>query len=534
MSQQQQENAPEQQKDTAPRISRPAQGYRLLKQVGAFVASCITAALDGIKTAGIATGRFCRSAVFAAGRFFRRTAAAFVQAAASMAHTVSSAFRLLRGACRNAKENNQSAVKACVRAAADAAGRNRALVRSWLNHAAAIAGILVFAAVSIGCSRLSVAVEIVCDGDVVGYVEDETVYQDACRILGERLRHTDVSALSLHPDFHVVLHGSSGLLSAAQLTDNLLGLSGRQVQPAVGVYINDSFFAAAEDENTADELITAYMEAFRADSEAPLTLREEVSFLPGYYLTADIFEPEAFAARLNTPQEDGNAWLHVLQTAQVVYQEEIPFPAEEVTSDKLKAGVRQVTQAGVNGVAQVTASVTTENGVETAREILSTETVTPAVPQITTVGSKKVQTQTQTQTQANYALSAAAGSGTYIWPVNGGYTSAHYGDGRGHKGTDIAAPAGTLIYASRGGTVIRAGWYSGYGLCVMIDHGGGVVTLYGHASRLNVSVGQTVEQGQVIAFVGTTGDSTGNHCHFEIRVNGTCINPENYIGSRSR
>lgn len=523
----------QQQQESVPHISLPARGYRLLKQVGAFVASCTAAAFDGCKAAGIATGRFCRTAVFATGRFFRRTGIAVFRAVRSPFHAAAAAMRTLRAAYRDAKENGQPAMQACRQAFAAGIGRNGALFKSYLNHAAAIAGILVFAVVSIGCSRLSVAVEVVCDGNVIGYVEDETVYQDACRILGERLRHTDVSALSLHPDFHVVLHGSSGLLSAAQLTDGLLGVSGRQVQPAVGIYLNDEFFAAISDENTADELIDRYTETFRTDPNAALTVREEVRCLSGYYLNEDIVEPETFSARLSTPREDGSAWLHVTQTAQVVYQEEIPFSAEEVQDSELNAGVRRVTQAGVNGVAQVTAMVTTENGVETAREVLSTVTVTEPVKQITAVGTKKV-AEVPSQTSVSYALSAAAGSGTYIWPVNGGYTSAHYGDGRGHKGEDIAAPAGTHIYASRGGTVIRAGWYSGYGLCVMIDHGGGVVTLYGHASRLNVSVGQTVEQGQVIAFVGTTGDSTGNHCHFEIRVNGTCINPENYIGSRSR
>lgn len=98
-----------------------------------------------------------------------------------------------------------------------------------------------------------------------------------------------------------------------------------------------------------------------------------------------------------------------------------------------------------------------------------------------------------------------------------------------HRGMDIAAAYGTSIKAAAGGTVTLSGWNGSYGYCVKISHGNGVETLYGHCSSLNVSVGQTVSQGQVIAKVGSTGNSTGNHLHFEVRVNGVLYNPQNYV-----
>ena len=98
-----------------------------------------------------------------------------------------------------------------------------------------------------------------------------------------------------------------------------------------------------------------------------------------------------------------------------------------------------------------------------------------------------------------------------------------------HMGMDIAAPNGTTIKAAAGGTVIQSGWYGGYGNLVIIDHGNGVTTYYGHCSKLYVSVGQEVEAGDAIAAVGSTGYSTGNHLHFEIRLNGQQVNPETYI-----
>ena len=98
-----------------------------------------------------------------------------------------------------------------------------------------------------------------------------------------------------------------------------------------------------------------------------------------------------------------------------------------------------------------------------------------------------------------------------------------------HSGVDLAAPGGSNILAATDGTVKMAGWNGGYGNCVVVDHGGGVSTLYGHASRLLVSKGQKVTRGQVIAKVGTTGNSTGNHLHFEVLINGKTTDPMPYI-----
>ena len=99
----------------------------------------------------------------------------------------------------------------------------------------------------------------------------------------------------------------------------------------------------------------------------------------------------------------------------------------------------------------------------------------------------------------------------------------------GHTGLDIAAPAGTPIKAAAGGTVTFAGYSGGYGYVVKLDNGNGVETYYGHCSKLYVSTGDKVEAGDVIAAVGSTGNSTGNHLHFEVRVDGTEIDPQNYL-----
>ncbi len=118
----------------------------------------------------------------------------------------------------------------------------------------------------------------------------------------------------------------------------------------------------------------------------------------------------------------------------------------------------------------------------------------------------------------------------FIWPVAGPVSSG-FGPrwGRMHSGMDISVPQGTSVVASKAGRVVIAKYYGGYGNLVVIDHGGGVETWYGHNSSFTVSVGKNVNQGQVIAKAGSTGNSTGPHVHLEIRINGVAKNPANYL-----
>jgi murein DD-endopeptidase MepM/ murein hydrolase activator NlpD len=126
----------------------------------------------------------------------------------------------------------------------------------------------------------------------------------------------------------------------------------------------------------------------------------------------------------------------------------------------------------------------------------------------------------------------AHGSGVFIWPLQGRITSpygARRRRGSRHTGVDIATTYGTPIWAADAGEVIFAGWWDGYGKAVVIDHGKGIATVYGHMSRLYPSVGATVAKGQTIGLEGSTGYSTGPHLHFEVRRNGKPVNPMPYL-----
>ena len=132
--------------------------------------------------------------------------------------------------------------------------------------------------------------------------------------------------------------------------------------------------------------------------------------------------------------------------------------------------------------------------------------------------------------QLNWPVPSRAPSSSSL---SSGYVTRDRPIGNGsefHTGYDIPASYGSAVVAAEAGTVIYAGWMSGYGNTVMINHGGGLVTLYGHNSSLTVSKGDTVTRGQQVAKIGSTGNSTGNHCHFEVRVNGSHTSPEPYLG----
>ena len=204
------------------------------------------------------------------------------------------------------------------------------------------------------------------------------------------------------------------------------------------------------------------------------------------------------------------------------YVDSVAFDVEYTDSPDIYVGDYKVTSAGEYGAADTVANVTYINGQETERTVLSSVTLRQPVTEYRLQGTKPRPTWLPT--------------GSFRWPTTGRISSRFGGrsspggiGSTNHKGIDIAVPRGTPIYAADGGTVTYSGWMGGYGYLVQIDHGNGYVTRYGHNSSLTVSVGQKVYKGQQIARAGSTGNSTGNHCHFEVRYNGVAKNPLNYL-----
>ena len=209
--------------------------------------------------------------------------------------------------------------------------------------------------------------------------------------------------------------------------------------------------------------------------------------------------------------------LSVERQEEVYYEEDYEADIVYVDNDSWYTTETKTLQEPSAGHRKVVAAVDYRNNMEVSREILKEEVDFEAVPKIVERGTKIPP--------------------TYIKPLSGGRLSSGFG-GRSrptrgastyHKGIDWATPVGTAVMASSAGTVAKAGWGSGYGYVVYINHGDGRQTRYGHLSKVLVSAGQKVSQGQKIALSGNTGISSGPHVHFEILINGSQVNPLKYL-----
>ena len=205
------------------------------------------------------------------------------------------------------------------------------------------------------------------------------------------------------------------------------------------------------------------------------------------------------------------AALQILVEKQETYKESYNEDVVYQDDDSMFIGETEVVQEGTPGSHVVTDLVTYKDDVESERENLKETVEVAAVAEVVKRGTKS--------------------KPTYMYPVTNWNLTSNFGYrwGRLHAGADVGVPIGTTVRASRAGQVITAGWVGGYGNCVIIDHGDGVTTRYGHLSEVTVSVGQYVDQGQQVALSGNTGRSTGPHLHFEIRINGEAVDPLPYL-----
>src|SRR5665648_563551 len=210
-------------------------------------------------------------------------------------------------------------------------------------------------------------------------------------------------------------------------------------------------------------------------------------------------------------------YVTVKTTEVVVATENIEYGIEYEYTSNLYKGQSQVKSAGNYGSKIVTAEVVKENGIVVQSTPISEEVAAEPLTQISLVGTK--------------TIPIATGTGQLGIPVTHIEVSSAYGSRGGgrHLGVDLRAPRGSAIMAADGGTVVKACYSGSYGNIIIINHGNGIQTYYSHCASMSVSVGSQVTKGQVIGTVGATGNATGNHLHFEVRVNGTPQNPMNFF-----
>ena len=427
------------------------------------------------------------------------------------------------------------------------------------------------------------ALAVQVNGETVGYVANEDVFDTAREDVMERISYagSDKTELTIEPSYTIAV--AHHMLDENEMADAIIQSAGDQIGEGTALYLDGELTAVCSDGDALRAYFTSRLEPYEVpdDPNVSVGFNKQVTLEDGLYFKdslqdyADVekalsdvkqaqkvytvktgdtlwdiahkndltfrelcalntnFKGEPLNEKSNIREGDElivtkeEAALEVRITRIETREEEVAFAIETTKSNEYTRGTTKVLQEGQNGLRRVTfQNVYDTNNVLVEQTILSTEVIKEPVNKKVVQGTKKVKSSTKFIT----------GSGQFIWPVpNYRYCSRWYG-GR-HRGVDICAPAGTPIYASAGGTITKAGYNkagagTGYGYSVIINHGGGYSSVYAHCLSLTVSAGQTVKQGQLIGYVGSTGRSTGNHCHFEIRLNGSYIPPQNVFPGR--
>lgn len=350
-------------------------------------------------------------------------------------------------------------------------------------------------------------------GKVLGTVSSSAVCKDAINIAAENVSSEDADSAVCSPKLSLTLTVSNRLDDAAKVAYALIENSDEIVSGSV-LKVNGEIVACVQASGLDKLLGARLMSYYIEDAENTAEFVDDVEYEVGYYLKKDLTSITELEKTVNT--------LPVKTISKYNTDVSIPYSTTRVESSEKPMGYYAVTTKGVNGVKRKSLVVESVNGEETSRTETAAEVIVEPTNRVITIGTAKV----------SPSEKSSVSSSGFICPLTRGkfQISAYFGDGRGHKGMDLAANKGVAIFASAGGTVISAGYDSDYGYNVVIDHGNGIKTRYAHASYLCVSKGQVVAQGDMIAAVGNTGYSTGNHLHFEMIINGTRVNPAPYIG----
>ncbi len=416
------------------------------------------------------------------------------------------------------------------------------------------------------------------NGESVGYVATEQVFEKARddvqgRILtAERLlQGTDDAQTEwdVNPTFTLAVADQT--MTEREIANAILKTASDEIVNATAVYIDDELqFVTTEGDH-----LRSYLENIKAPYEDPMDTSVTTEFVhnirmvDGVFLQksvssyADVIKAlNAGAGLTKYTAKDGDTVQDVLDATGVSFDslaqinpelltldQEIPggttlvtgavnadllqvkvvrhdtetipvaYETENSTSSEYDYGKVVVVQDGVEGTADITYETTYIDGVPVDRQAVDYKVITQPVNKITITGTK-----------LKTGMVAQVGSGSFMWPVPGySYVSRWASLPGGHRGADICAPYGTSILAADSGSVVAAGWHWSYGNYVEIDHGNGYRTLYAHMSSIGVTQGQAVSQGQEIGKVGSTGNSTGNHCHFEVYSGGTLISARQFF-----
>lgn len=454
--------------------------------------------------------------------------------------------------------------------------RHKGFVLSVLNIVVPTAAVAVLLMTVQYWNNLNYGLVLSFDGKEIAVIQNEKVYEQATEMVSQRMVHdTAGNNTDVHytPTFQLNVVNPKSYTAANYVCDKIIEQSNGIIEEASGLYVNGDLVGAVKSSADLRYMLQNVLDKARgSDKTAAVSFTQNVETINGLFPTTTILTTEAMNKQISGTSKSAIAYtvkegdtltsiakannmtvtelnrinnnqlgdklmpgdlislnvtvpmLDVQIVKTVTYQVPLSYQTVTEKDDSQYTDYSKEKVEGMNGVQQCVDKVYYVNGAESKREIISRTVVTPSVNKVVVTGTK----------QRPKLNGPGESTGKMMWPVPSLHTITTYFTyrwGSFHYGIDISGSGayGRTIVAADGGTVIEAGWVNGYGNCVKISHGNGLVTIYGHSSRLLVSTGQRVSKGQSIALVGSTGNSTGPHCHFEVVKNGTKVNPLGYV-----
>ncbi|MBP3760964.1 MAG: M23 family metallopeptidase [Ruminococcus sp.] len=451
--------------------------------------------------------------------------------------------------------------------------------RTAFNYILPIVSIAVLLGVISWGVNLEYGIVVEYNGKEIGIISAEADFEEAEKEVKKRLAYSDEDA-----DFDSkaklsvkILSDDDIYVSSLQLANAMLSASEQELAEACGIYIDGEFTGAVKDYKPVKDALDDRLANFSADGIVKnISYVNKIEYTDGIYLTSSIMdENEMISLLTSTDEKDATyvvqdkdtpvtiaqkynmdfndfeelnpfirnrcsagqvvnvveheSYLPIQYTREMETLSYLDFETIEVQTSSLEYGTKKLLVKGEKGEKRSKVEVTYVDGIESSRKTISSEITKEPVIQQMGVGMEAARPD---YPDTVYNGGPLTGTGQFAWPVNGGWISDVFISNRNHMGLDIAADSGTNIYAADDGYIVTAGWNAGgYGNVVMIDHLNGYQTVYGHMSYVVATEGQYVTRGQLIGLVGSTGDSTGPHCHFEVRYLGVHDDPAKYLNT---
>ena len=451
--------------------------------------------------------------------------------------------------------------------------------RTAFNYILPIVSIAVLLGVISWGVNLEYGIVVEYNGKEIGIISAEADFEEAEKEVKKRLAYSDEDA-----DFDSkaklsvkILSDDDIYVSSLQLANAMLSASEQELAEACGIYIDGEFTGAVKDYKPVKDALDDRLANFSADGIVKnISYVNKIEYTDGIYLTSSIMEENEMISLLTSTDEkdatyvvqdkdtpvtiaqkynmdfndfeelnpfirnrcsagqvvnvvEHESYLPIQYTREMETLSYLDFETIEVQTSSLEYGTKKLLVKGEKGEKRSKVEVTYVDGIESSRKTISSEITKEPVIQQMGVGMEAARPD---YPDTVYNGGPLTGTGQFAWPVNGGWISDVFISNRNHMGLDIAADSGTNIYAADDGYIVTAGWNAGgYGNVVMIDHLNGYQTVYGHMSYVVATEGQYVTRGQLIGLVGSTGDSTGPHCHFEVRYLGVHDDPAKYLNT---